>query len=411
MHSYLAWETQPLVYTHYTLFVAEVASNFHQALVRAHLLETVDRPRLQLAVIEEAMANFHRYLFVMPTLARFEREIHERVERGEGVTADQLDELMADLFAEGFGPDVALDRERMGITWAQFGHLYAPFYVYQYATGIAGAHALARASSPARRALPSATWSSSRPAARSTRSTRSAGPGSTSPLPQPVEAPSACSPRSSTSSKRSHSPWTPPIFSGPGRGWRPFLPRARCTSGFGATRTCPSTHVGTGALVLDERFGELLADVHRGYLRIGRDADLPMLLQTDTWRATGARIDASGWRGIDLNRANAELMSGVADEGRAAGGLCVGGLLGPAGDGYAPAVALGRDDARARTRRRPSAGRRGSTSSSAPRFPRCRRRSGSPTPWVRRDFPTWSASSSGRRGSCSTARPSTMPSP
>ena len=33
--------------------------------------------------------------------------------------------------------------KRVGITWAQFGHLYANFYVYQYATGIAGAHALA----------------------------------------------------------------------------------------------------------------------------------------------------------------------------------------------------------------------------------------------------------------------------
>jgi oligoendopeptidase F len=38
---------------------------------------------------------------------------------------------------------VAIDRERIGITWAQFGHLYSPFYVYQYATGISGAHALA----------------------------------------------------------------------------------------------------------------------------------------------------------------------------------------------------------------------------------------------------------------------------
>ena len=37
-----------------------------------------------------------------------------------------------------------LDRQRSGITWAQFHtHLYSNFYVYQYATGIAGAHALA----------------------------------------------------------------------------------------------------------------------------------------------------------------------------------------------------------------------------------------------------------------------------
>jgi oligoendopeptidase F len=34
----------------------------------------------------------------------------------------------------------------VGITWAAFHtHLYTNFYVYQYATGIAGAHALAQA--------------------------------------------------------------------------------------------------------------------------------------------------------------------------------------------------------------------------------------------------------------------------
>ncbi len=144
MHSYLAWEAQPQVSSRYSLFVAEVASNFHQVLLRAHLLETSADRELQLAVLDEAMANFHRYFFLMPTLARFEREIHERVEQGEGLTADLLDERMADLFAEAYGPDIEVDRERDGITWAQFAHLYAPFYVYQYATGISGAHALAR---------------------------------------------------------------------------------------------------------------------------------------------------------------------------------------------------------------------------------------------------------------------------
>jgi oligoendopeptidase F len=144
MHSYLTWETQPPISTRYSLFVAEVASNFHQALLRAHLLETVEDRELRLAVLDEAMANFHRYFFVMPTLARFEREVHERVEAGEGLTADLLGDRMADLFAEAYGPDFEVDRPREGITWAQFSHLYAPFYVYQYATGISGAHALAR---------------------------------------------------------------------------------------------------------------------------------------------------------------------------------------------------------------------------------------------------------------------------
>lgn len=145
MHSYFTRTTQPYVYANYGLFVAEVASNFNQALVRAQLLARDADRDFQISVIEEAMANFHRYFFIMPTLARFELEIHERVERGAALTADSLIELMADLFAEGYGDEVVMDRERVGITWAQFSnHLYANFYVYQYATGISGAHALAQ---------------------------------------------------------------------------------------------------------------------------------------------------------------------------------------------------------------------------------------------------------------------------
>ena len=76
MHSYLTWQNQPILYSDYGMFVAETASNFHQAMVRAHLLETVQDPALLIAVIEEAMSNFHRYFFIMPTLARFELEMH-----------------------------------------------------------------------------------------------------------------------------------------------------------------------------------------------------------------------------------------------------------------------------------------------------------------------------------------------
>lgn len=143
MHSYLTWQNQPMVYSDYSLFAAEVASNFHQAMVRSYLLNTVSDRGFQISVIEEAMSNFHRYFFIMPTLARFELELHQKAERGETMAADDMIERMADLFAEGFGGEVEFDRDRVGITWATFGHLYADYYVYQYATGISGANALA----------------------------------------------------------------------------------------------------------------------------------------------------------------------------------------------------------------------------------------------------------------------------
>jgi oligoendopeptidase F len=80
----------------------------------------------------------------MPTLARFELELYERVEAGGAITAPFLTERLAELFAEGYGGEVEIDKERLGAGWMNFSHLYSPFYVYQYATGIAAANALAR---------------------------------------------------------------------------------------------------------------------------------------------------------------------------------------------------------------------------------------------------------------------------
>jgi oligoendopeptidase F len=142
MHSYLTWKHQPLIYADYSMFVAEVASNFHQAMVRDHLLHTSKDASFQASLIEEAMSNFFRYFFQMPTLARFELETHQRIERGEALTADTMIDLMVDLFAEAFGPRVKVDRPRLGMVWSTFSHLFSDYYVYQYATGIAGAHAL-----------------------------------------------------------------------------------------------------------------------------------------------------------------------------------------------------------------------------------------------------------------------------
>jgi oligoendopeptidase F len=144
LHHLYTWRSQPLEYSRSGSFLGEVASTFNQALVRAHLLSGDAGRDMEIAVLEEALSNFHRYFFVMPALARFELEIHERAERGQGLTAASLNALLRDLFAEAYGGEVTLDDERVGITWAQFPtHLYLNFYTFEYATGISAAHALA----------------------------------------------------------------------------------------------------------------------------------------------------------------------------------------------------------------------------------------------------------------------------
>ena len=145
MHAYYASRAQPMIYYTYPSIISETASNFNQAMTRAYLLNTNPSKSFQLALLEEAMSNFHRYFFVMPMLARFELETHQRVEKGQALTADSMIELMADLFSEGFGGEMNLDRERVGITWGTFTtHLYIDFYSFQYAIGISAANAIAK---------------------------------------------------------------------------------------------------------------------------------------------------------------------------------------------------------------------------------------------------------------------------
>jgi oligoendopeptidase F len=145
MHAYYASRAQPMFYYLYPSIVAETASNFNQAMARAYLLNNNPSKSFQIAVLQEAMSNFHRYFFIMPTLARFELETHQRVEKGQGLTADSMIELMADLFNEGFGGEMDLDRDRVGITWGTFTtHLYIDYYSFQYAIGISAANAISK---------------------------------------------------------------------------------------------------------------------------------------------------------------------------------------------------------------------------------------------------------------------------
>ena len=118
-------------------------SNFHQALLGGLLLDERDDRDWIIAVVEERMANHLRYLFTMPILARFERDCHEKIARGDALTAEGMTETLAGLYEQGYGGEVVLDHDRMGITWARFPHLFMNFYVYEYAIGIAGAAALA----------------------------------------------------------------------------------------------------------------------------------------------------------------------------------------------------------------------------------------------------------------------------
>ena len=147
LHSYHVNRAQPITYAGYSMSSAETASNFHQALMGKYLLDRHTEREWLLAILEERMSNHFRYFFIMPILAQFELWTHGEIEAGRALTADSMTDKLADLFMEGYGGEVTVsdeDRRRVGVTWAQFPHLFMNFYVFQYAVGISAAAALAQ---------------------------------------------------------------------------------------------------------------------------------------------------------------------------------------------------------------------------------------------------------------------------
>jgi oligoendopeptidase F len=143
MHTMLAHERQPFVYSDYTIFIAEVPSTLSEALLLEHmLLRATDRDE-QVVLLQHAIDNITATFYTQVLFADYELAVHERVERDEPLTAEILNTLYLERFEAYYGD--AVDTEELTrITWARIPHFFnSPYYVYQYATCFASAARLA----------------------------------------------------------------------------------------------------------------------------------------------------------------------------------------------------------------------------------------------------------------------------
>lgn len=143
IHSYYTNKTQPHVYAHYTIFVAEVASTCNEALLLDHLLETTTDPKEKMYLINHHLEGFRGTVFRQTMFAEFEKITHEKVEAGEPLTPELMSKIYRELNEKYYGPDMVID-EQIDLEWARIPHFYNAFYVYKYATGFSAATALSQ---------------------------------------------------------------------------------------------------------------------------------------------------------------------------------------------------------------------------------------------------------------------------
>jgi oligoendopeptidase F len=144
MHTILSHETQPFIYSNYTIFVAEVPSTLSEALLLEYMLARSTDPIERAVLLQHAIDNITGTFYTQVLFADYELRAHRLAEQDQPITADILTETYTQLLKDYYGEAVDLNA-LTGLTWARIPHFFnSPYYVYQYATCFASAARIAK---------------------------------------------------------------------------------------------------------------------------------------------------------------------------------------------------------------------------------------------------------------------------
>jgi len=143
MHTWYSQKHQPYQYSHYTIFVAEVASTFNEQLLNKHLLDQATTKKQRIQLICREIDEIRGTIIRQTMFAEYEKIIHAIAEEGQPLTIDVLRAEYRTLLERYFGPGLTLD-EQLDLEGLRIPHFYSAFYVYKYATGLSAAIALSQ---------------------------------------------------------------------------------------------------------------------------------------------------------------------------------------------------------------------------------------------------------------------------
>ena len=142
IHSYYSNKTQNIIDANYTIMVAEVASTVNEILLNEYQIQHEKDRKKKAEYIYELLEMIRATFYRQAMFAEFEKEVHERIENGEMLSAEDLNKMYYALNQKYFGEDIIIDNE-IQYEWSRIPHFYTDFYVYKYATGISAAICIA----------------------------------------------------------------------------------------------------------------------------------------------------------------------------------------------------------------------------------------------------------------------------
>ena len=146
MHTYYSNKSQPFPLTGYSIFVAEVASTFNEALLTDYILKKIKDDNIRLSLLMAYLDGIKGTVFRQTQFAEYELAIHETAEQGIPLTGDKLTEIYGDILKRYYGHEAGVCdiEDYLAVEWSSVPHFYYNFYVYQYATSFTASTALAQ---------------------------------------------------------------------------------------------------------------------------------------------------------------------------------------------------------------------------------------------------------------------------
>ncbi len=143
MHTFYSQANNPFHYAGYSIFLAEVASTVNETLLTWDLLAQIPKEHVQerFSILNQFADTISGTLVRQTMFADFEHRAHMAAAGGQPLTPESISEIYGGR-AEIYRPGV-LNDDRAKLEWSRVPHFYRAYYVFQYATGISAALAIA----------------------------------------------------------------------------------------------------------------------------------------------------------------------------------------------------------------------------------------------------------------------------
>ena len=141
VHTMLADANQPYEKAEYSTFIAESASIGNEMLLNDYMVDHAKTREEKLYYLGQGLESIRQTFFRQVMFAEFQLQMHQELEQGAALSGEHLTDIYCKLLRRYYGEaEGVMKIDPLYCTeWEYIPHFYYGFYVYQYATSMAGA--------------------------------------------------------------------------------------------------------------------------------------------------------------------------------------------------------------------------------------------------------------------------------